>query len=144
MWGPSTPNPTWAAGKTWVALYMHVEIGWIFDSQHPEASFLHVPVPPGADPEGNIKGPGLVDDLQRRQGWRLVCGSDPHSKLPRLLGLKPTIGDFWHRLDMTDERHAVMARHVLAHAGAPELPTICGGARPCGYSWSFCRPVLLG
>ena len=64
-------------------------------SQLPEASFLHGRVPAGADPDGNIKDPGLVDALGRRQGRRLACGGDPHSKLPRLLGLKPTTGDFW-------------------------------------------------
>ena len=54
------------------------------DTTSPEACFLHGRVPPGADPYGNIKDEGLVDDLRRRQRLRLAEGSDPHSKLPRL------------------------------------------------------------
>ena len=33
------------------------------DTRLPEACFLHGRVPPGADPDGNIKDGGLVDDL---------------------------------------------------------------------------------
>ena len=55
---------------------------------------MHGHVPPGADPHGNIKDEGLVVDLHRRQERRLADGSDPHSKLPRLLELPPTTGKF--------------------------------------------------
>ena len=37
------------------------------DTTSPEAGFLHGCVPSGADPHGNIKDEGLVDDLRRRQ-----------------------------------------------------------------------------
>ena len=73
------------------------------DTVSPEACFLHGRVPPGADPHGNIKDEGLVDDLRRRQRLRLAEGGDPHSKLPRLLELKPTTGRLWYRPDMTAE-----------------------------------------
>ena len=76
------------------------------DTASPEACFLHGRVPPGADPHGNIKDEGLVDDLRRRQKLRLVEGGDPHSKLPRLLELTPTTGKLWYRPDMTAEHHA--------------------------------------
>ena len=53
-------------------LYFHA------DTRLPEACFLHGRVPPGADPYGNIKGAGLVDDLRHRQNRRLADGGDPH------------------------------------------------------------------
>ena len=80
------------------------------DTTSPEAWFLHGRVPPGADPHGNIKDAGLVDDLGRRQSRRLAEGDDPHSKLPRLLELKPTTGKHWYRPDMTAQHHAVTVR----------------------------------
>ena len=61
------------------------------DMRLPEACFLYGRVPLGAS---------LVDDLRRRQNRRLAEGSDPHSKLPQLLHLKPTTGDFWCHLDI--------------------------------------------
>ena len=80
------------------------------DTTSPEAWFLHGHVPPGADPHGNTKDAGLVDDLGRRQSRRLAEGDDPHSKLPRLLELKPTTGKHWYRPDMTAQHHAVTVR----------------------------------
>ena len=77
------------------------------DTTSPEACFLHGRVPPGADPHGNIEDEGLVDDLRRRQSRRLAEGSDPHSKLPRLLELTPTTGKLIkhsYRPDMTAEQ----------------------------------------
>ena len=95
------------------------------NSRPPETSFLHSRLPPGADPDGNIKGLGLVGDLRRRQGRRLACSgtNDPHSKLPRLLDLKSTTGDFWNRPDMTVGHHVVTSRHWLTQVRAhgPEV-----------------------
>ena len=76
------------------------------DVTSPEACFLHGRVPSGADPHGNIKDEGIVDDLRRRQSRRLAEGGDPHSKLPRLLELTPMTGKLWYRPDMTAEHHA--------------------------------------
>ena len=81
------------------------------DARLPESCFLHGRTPPGADPDGNIKDAGLVDDLRRGQSRQLAEGGDMHSKLPGLLDLKPTTSDFWYRPDMTAEPHAVTARH---------------------------------
>ena len=88
------------------------------DTQLPEACFLrlHGRVPQGADPAGNIKDVSLADDLRRPQKRRLAYSGDPHSKLPRLLDLRPMAGDFWYRPDITAEHHAVAARHWLARA----------------------------
>ena len=80
------------------------------DTTSPEAYFLHSRVPLGADPHGNIKDEGLVDNLRRQQRRRLAEGGDPHLKLPRLLELTPMTGKHWYRLDMTAEHHAVTVR----------------------------------
>ena len=86
------------------------------DTTSPEACFVHGRVPPGADPHGEIKDEGLVDDLRGRQRLRLAEGGDPHSKLPRLLGLKPTTSKLWYRPDMTAEQHAATVQHWEARA----------------------------
>ena len=89
------------------------------------------------DPDGNIKDAGLVEDLRRRQNRRLACGADPHSKLPRLLDLKPTMGDFWYIStsgtcsDMTAEHHAVTAKHWLTRAPLSFCPEVVVHPRPC-------------
>ena len=86
------------------------------DTTSPEMCFVHGRVPPGADPHGEIKDESLVDDLRGRQRLRLAEGGDPHSKLPRLLELKPTTGKLWYRPDMTAEQHAATVQHWEARA----------------------------
>ena len=76
------------------------------DTREPEACFVHGRVPPGADPDGNIKDQALVEDLRGRQKRRLDKGHDLHSKLVRLLGLQPVTGNFLFHPDMTAEHHA--------------------------------------
>ena len=86
------------------------------DTTSPEACFVHGRVPLGADPHGNTKDAGLVDDLRRQQGRRLAGGGEPRSKLPRLSELQPMTGKNWYRPDMTAEHHAATAKHWLVRA----------------------------
>ena len=62
----------------------------------------------------------------------LQCRQNLHSKLPQLLDLTPTMGDFWYHLDMTAEHHAATARHWLMCAPL----SFCQGAAACSQAGS--------